>query len=133
MQNRKIGGDFMEFLKNNAKWIGLAGCILMIIGCFLPFATVKILGYSETINLGGTGALGIILIVTAIISGLVMITKKPKLSLITTIIYGLFVILNIVNASDYNSAVSYGIGLYVVLLGTIIAIVMPFFIKKQDK
>ena len=123
----------MEFLKNNAKWIGLAGCILMIIGCFLPFATVKILGYSETINLGGTGALGIILIVNAIISGLVMITKKPKLSLITTIIYGLFVILNIVNASDYNSAVSYGIGLYVVLLGTIIAIVMPFFIKKQDK
>ena len=35
----------MEFLKNNAKWIGLAGCALMIIGCFLPFATVSMCSF----------------------------------------------------------------------------------------
>ncbi|MDY6071475.1 MAG: hypothetical protein ACLUF5_04105 [Clostridia bacterium] len=123
----------MEFLKNNAKWIGLAGCALMIIGCFLPFATVSILGLSETIALSGTGALGIILIITAIISGIVMLTKKSKLSLITTIIYALFVVLNIANASEYGDAFSYGIGLYVVIIGVIIAVVMPFFKSKQDK
>ena len=123
----------MEFLKNNAKWIGLAGCALMIIGCFLPFATVSILGLSETIALSGTGALGIILIITAIISGIVMLTKKSKLSLITTIIYALFVVLNIANASEYGDAFSYCIGLYVVIIGVIIAVVMPFFKSKQDK
>ena len=123
----------MEFLKNNAKWIGLAGCALMIIGCFLPFATVSILGLSETIALSGTGALGIILIITAIISGIVMLTKKSKLSLITTIIYALFVVLNIANASEDGDAFSYGIGLYVVIIGVIIAVVMPFFKSKQDK
>lgn len=123
----------MEFLKNNAKWIGLAGCALMIIGCFLPFATVSILGLSETIALSGTGALGIILIITAIISGIVMLTKKSKLSLITTIIYALFVVLNIANASENGDAFSYGIGLYVVIIGVIIAVVMPFFKSKQDK
>lgn len=123
----------MEFLKNNAKWIGLAGCALMIIGCFLPFATVSILGLSETIALSGTGALGIILIITAIISGIVMLTKKSKLSLITTIIYALFVVLNIANASEYGDAFSYGIRLYVVIIGVIIAVVMPFFKSKQDK
>jgi len=99
---QKIGGIFYGIFKNNAKWIGLAGCALMIIGCFLPFATVSILGLSETIALSGTGALGIILIITAIISGIVMLTKKSKLSLITTIIYALFVVLNIANAREYG-------------------------------
>ena len=124
----------MDFIKKNAKWIGVAGCALMIIGCFLPFATVSLLGVSETISLFKAGTLGIILIIAAIISGVIMlVTKKPKLSLITTIISALLVILNISSAKSYSSMMKYGIGLYVVIIGLVIAIVIPFFMSKKEK
>lgn len=122
----------MDFVKKNAKWIGVAGCALILIGCFLPFATVSLFGISETISLFKSGALGIILIIAAIISGaIILLEKKPKLSLITSIISALLVILNVSNAKSYSSMMKYGIGLYVVIIGLVIAIVIPFFMSKK--
>lgn len=64
-----------------------------------------------------------------------MFTKKPKLSLITTIIAALVFALNIVSlsSSDYSSTVTYEFGLYVIIAGMIISVIMPFFTKKLLK
>ena len=119
----------MDLIKKNVKWIG---CVIILIGCILPFAKISFLGFTQTITLIKTGALGIIILITTIISGVVItFTKKPKISLITTMITALLIILNISNAKEYSSMIKYGIGLYLVIIGLLITIITPFFISKK--
>ena len=106
--------------------------MIILIGCILPFAKISFLGFTQTITLIKTGALGIIILITTIISGVVItFTKKPKISLITTMITALLIILNISNAKEYSSMIKYGIGLYLVIIGLLITIITPFFISKK--
>ena len=122
----------MDLIKKNVNWIGLIGCVIILIGCILPFAKISFLGFTQTITLIKTGALGIIILITTIISGVVItFTKKPKISLITTMITALLIILNISNAKEYSSMIKYGIGLYLVIIGLLITIITPFFISKK--
>ena len=117
----------MEFLKNNSKWLGLGGCLLTIIGCFLPYASV--LGMS--IKFASEGKDGNIVVVLLIVSAVLILLNKGKWSLIPSII-GLFIsIYDGINVSNISTLVQLEIGFYVILIGLIIAIVTPFFMKKE--
>ena len=110
--------------KNNSQYLGLGGCALAIIGCFLPFASTSILGL--TVNyIDGDGK---ILLIAMIISAVLIFLKKEKISLIPTCIGGVLFLIDAFKALT-SSYINIGIGIIVILIGLICAIVFPF-LKK---
>ena len=104
-------------------YIGLGGCLLVIIGCFLPWLTV--FGITGTWGEGD----GKIAIVLAIISGVLMFLKKEKYSLISS---GLVAILFFMSFFKIiGNRFRPGIGCYVVLIGIIGMCIYPFVNKKK--
>ena len=69
----------MEKLAKYRVFIGIGGCLLAIIGCFLPWASV--LGISVNFIDGD----GKILLVCAIVSAILIYFKKDKFSLISSV------------------------------------------------
>ena len=118
----------MEFVKQNLKYIGIAGCVLAIIGCLLPFATVSALSISQSISyIQGTD--GKIFLIVFVISAVLLFLNKEKFSLIATAIgAGIFAygVINVNNsvAGGLGSLVkfSYGVGFYLTLIGIVIAL-----------
>lgn len=119
----------MSFLRKNAKLIGLIGCLVAIIGCFLPYASV--LGIS--VKFASDGKDGIIVVVLFIISIILMLLKKEKWSLIPSILGVAINIYDGLNVSDISTLVQLEIGFYVVLVGSFVAIVAPFLTQKDEK
>ena len=104
-------------------YIGLGGCLLVIIGCFLPWITV--FGVTGTWSEGD----GIFAILLAITSGILIFLKKDKYSLISS---GLAAILFFI--SFFKIIVNRfrpGFGCYIVLLGVVAMGIYPFINKKK--
>lgn len=124
----------MDFISKNAKWIGLCGCLLAIIGCFLPYASVygvSIKFASKGVNVAVTD--GYIVLVLFIVSIALMLCHKEKWSVIPSAL-GLFVSLfDGINVKNTVSIANLEIGFYVILIGSIVAIILPFFIRKESK
>ena len=126
----------MDFIKKNRMWITLGGLALAIIACFLPFAKVSVFGYSQTINYVDGGRDGIIVIIAAIVAGVLVFLKKEKFSVIPSGIAALVTIYDIINVTKVAGGSSFGgvsisIGAILILVGLIIAIILPFI--PQDK
>lgn len=126
----------MEFIKKNRMWITLGGLALAIIACFMPFAKVSVFGYSQTINYIDGGRDGIIVIIAAIVAGVLVFLKKEKFSVIASGIGAIVTIYDIINVAKVAGGSSFGgvsisIGAILILVGIIVAIVMPFI--PQDK
>lgn len=68
----------MDFVNKNIKYIGLAGCALMIVGAFLSFATVtvSVFGISSSASFSYMDENGIYLIILAILSGVMLFVKN---------------------------------------------------------
>ncbi len=118
----------MKVLKENAKWIGLGGCVLMIIGCFLPFATVSALGLSQSVNyIDGDG---VFVVIAAVVAAILIYLKKGKLILIPSLISAAFVIYDAASGSSAASSslanVSFGIGFFLIVIGIICVSAYPF-------
>ena len=109
----------MDFLKNNKKMIGLAGCVLTILGCFLPFAST----FGISINYASGD--GIFVIVAAIVSGILIFLNKSKAVLIPSII-ATVILANTTIKMIKIDGVSLEIGFVLILIGLIAAIVYPF-------
>ena len=95
--------------KNIKNYIGLLGCIIGIIGCFLPF--ISILGINYSYIKGEGFLLSGLLIITMIL----IIIKKEKFSIIPVImslILYLFRTLSIIKYIEYLK-----VGFYIVLIG----------------
>ena len=127
----------MDFIKQNSKWIALSGLALAFIGCFLPFAKITVMGMQQSINYVDGGRDGIIVIIAAIIAAVLIFLKKEKFSSIASGIAALVTIYDMINvtkvAKGYSFAnVSIGIGAFVIVIGAIVAIAMPF-IPCDDK
>ena len=121
----------MEFIKKNRMWIALGGLALAIIACFLPFAKVSVFGYSQTINYIDGGRDGIIVIIAAAVAGLLVFLKKEKFSVIASGIGAIVTIYDIINVAKVAGGSSFGgvsisIGAILILVGLVVAIVMPF-------
>ena len=126
----------MDFIKKNRMWITLGGLALAIIACFLPFAKVSVFGISQSINYIDGGRDGIIVIIAAIVAGVLVYLKKEKFSLIASGLAALVTVYDIINVAKVAGksslgGVSISIGAILILVGLIVAIVMP--VIPQDK
>ena len=114
----------MNFLVKNRKYIGLGGCVLSIVGCFLPFASA--LGINAS-YINGDGKL---LLVAMIVSAVLIYLQKDKISLIPSAIGALIFLFSAFKVLG-TSGVSMGIGLIIILIGLICAIAYPFLNEKN--
>lgn len=105
----------------------MGGSLLCLISVFLPFLTVSLFGYSESMSLFKDGEDGVIFLITAIVIIALSMLRVNTLNIILTLIQGIFAIYETMSAkselSDYGSMVQYGAGFYLLLIGGIVALV----------
>ena len=137
----------MEFLQKNSKYLGYtgyAGCILMILGNFLPFATatVSLFGYSQSESIKFIDGDGVFVLIAAIVTAILLYFKKEKFSLIPTAIALAVTINAIVNVESElgntmgMATISYGLGLWIIIIGVILAaghVVLNHIMNKNTK
>lgn len=117
--------------------VGLLACALILIGNFLPFASVSLYGYSQSVSLMDSGKDGIIFLVAAIVTIVLIILKNDLLALIAGIITGGLGIYEILHTNSqlgsYAAFVDKGAGYYLLLIGAVLllasVIVKKFVIK----
>lgn len=121
----------MEFLKKNSKMMAWVGCLLMLIGNFLPFAKVSVtlLGTTASQSVKFIDGDGKFVIICAIAAAILIYMKKTKLTLIPTIIGLGIIIYNMINADSVVGGASYGLGkvsfgfgCWIMLIGCICAV-----------
>ena len=150
----------MEFVKKTIKYIGLVGCIVVVLATFLPFVkvTVSLFGYSSSQSVKFVDGDGVIVIVLAIIAGAMIFGKTMKNLKIFNInlekllrfwwgplvpigLATLITVYDAINVNDvagtYGSyaTISFGIGFYLILLGLIVSIASILyekFVMKVD-
>ena len=141
----------MEIIKNK-RILALVGIIGLILGCFLPYYTVSLFGYSESISLWGYWEGKIILILTLAnalfifqdfiekyiprlfnnwIGNLVQKSKNPKYALVPTILVAVFAFSLIIRLDIDTDYVDHGLGFWVLWIGIISLIGHAIFYKKQ--
>ena len=105
----------------------MGGSLLCLISVFLPFLSVSLFGYSESMSLFKDGEDGVIFLITAIVIIALSMLRVNTLNIILTLIQGIFAIYETMSAkselSDYGSMVQYGAGFYLLLIGGIVALV----------
>ncbi len=136
----------MAFIKKNIKWIALGACALIALSMFLPFATVSATVFgitaSESVTfIEGDGVIQLVLVIVAA-ALLFLNNKKAKIASIILIAVGMGIsIFDAINADSTVSEVAFGvakvslgIGFYLGLVGSIIAIAAivydTFFLNK---
>lgn len=143
----------MEVIKNK-KILALIGIIMLLLGTFLPYFTVSIFGYSQSISLWGYWEGKIVLALTLAnalfifkdwieqyvpqlfnnnVGRLVEKANNPKFSLIPTILITCFAIYMIINIDVDSEYIKYGLGFYLLWVGIISLIGHAIFYKKQDE
>lgn len=105
----------------------MGGSLFCLISVFLPFLTVSLFGYSESMTLFKDGEDGVIFLITAIVVFALSMLRVNTLNIILTLIQGIFAVYETMSAkdelSDYGSMVQYGAGFYLLLIGGIVAFV----------
>lgn len=107
----------------------MGGSLLCLISVFLPFLTVSLFGYSESMTLFKDGEDGVIFLITAIVIIALSMLRVNTLNIILTLIQGIFAIYETMSAKselsdyDFGSMVQYGAGFYLLLIGGIVAFV----------
>ena len=139
----------MEILREK-RYLGILGNALILIGLFLPIISMpeSVAKYaaavtSNTLISSGTG---IVIAILTVISLVIIFADKisalskfdnQKLTLVPTIISAIIIIMNIVNASSIMAigaalGISYGIGVWVIAIGLVLAVVYPFLYKGNS-
>ena len=112
-----------KFVKQN-NLVGLIACAVILIANFLPFASVGVMGYSQSVSLMDDGKDGIIFLALSIITAVLIFIKKDTIALITGIITGGLGIYEIIHTNSqlgvYASYVTKGAGYYLLLIGSIV-------------
>ena len=137
--------DKVLSILKNTKILGIIGAILLIIGNFFTFASVKVLWVEQSVSfIEGDG---VFVLISGIISLLIIfidfiLSKIPegklkflfelrnqKFVLVPAIISAIILFIDGRNAFDVGSA---GLGFYLLLIGVITLIIYPF-LFKEDK
>lgn len=129
----------------NSKILGIVGAILLIIGNFFSFATVKMFWVEESVSfIEGDGVFVLILGILALLIIFIdfILSKIPegklkflfklrnqKIVLIPAIISAIILFVDGSEAFEYGSA---GLGFYLLLIGVIALAIYPF-LYKGDK
>lgn len=108
----------------------MGGSLFCLISVFLPFLSVSLFGFKESMSLFKDGDDGVIFLVAAIVVIVFSLLRVDVLNIILTLIQGGFAVFEIANANqelgdlgDYSSMVNYEAGYYLLLIGGIVAFV----------
>jgi len=120
-----------EFPENKAQSSGrnkmmvIIGSILGVIGCFLPFATVSLLGFSQSITfMEGDGIIVLILSIVAIVLAVLKLERFSFIPSGIALLVTLYDSMNMASvASESYGVASMAIGAYVVILAIAVAVV----------
>lgn len=127
----------MEIIRKYIQYIGFFGCILMIIGCFLPFISVSFFGISKSAALiGGDipdyAINGWIIFIIPIVTAILIFLKKSKFVLIPNVIALILVIWNGVDIINQSSGLaSLSVGFWIIIIGIIISSLFTFIYKEN--
>ena len=139
-----VAGDFKKSV-NSAKGgmglpiiLGLAGAVVALISVFLPFVTVSIFGYSQSVSLIQSGFWGILALVCAVAAGAFAFLNGGKLSLFGLIVSAVGVLVEIIEiisikSNQLGSMYSVGIGAWLGIIGFAVAAVGCFLLMKNNK
>lgn len=117
----------------------LVGMALMILGVFLPLYKVSFFGISQSMNyfyVDGEFADGIFILILAIIMLVLHAFNKSKFACIPAILSLALLIHCYLDIKDSLSVMganigSFGIGFYMMILGTVVAGVCSFLLKEE--
>ena len=115
--------------------------VIQVIACFLPFATVSVLGFSQSITWAdGDGIFAIILAVLAVV---MVFVNKNVTYIIAMVAAAINVILIIYDGfigyaselGDYSGMVTRGAGVYIFIIGAIamVAGTVLLFVKEREQ
>lgn len=132
----------MEKVKKYSNYIGVIGCILLLLGNFLEFASLKksLLGVSQIETLKFIDGDGIIVVICAIVAFALILLKKGKWNYLTAGISAIITIYDMSNVKDKvgilgsiaDVKVNYGLGFFAILLGAVLVILYAYFYKDND-
>ncbi len=116
----------MKKIKEMSNIIGLVGCGLIILGCFLPWVTVMGISINYII---GDGQFVVGLTIVAVI---LIILKKGFWELIPTII-SCILFINTTSKMLMNVTRNFSVGFYLILIGLILTLIYPFLARKPKE
>lgn len=125
----------MNFIKKYRDIVGFIGCTIIIVSCFLPFITVSLFDLTETTNFFQRD--GKLILAILLITIILIILKKDKISLIPTVSIGFVYIQSICKIlKDFKSIENFGyinfkIGFYLIIFGILITLIYPFLPKEK--
>lgn len=125
----------MDFIKNNKRWIGIGSCVLAIIGNFLPFYSIVLLGSKR----GGISFFegdGKIAVGAFVAAAILMYLKKDFKIILGVLAIGIGITiydgLNITKiANAYYGSISLSVGFYLIIIGGLLAFLVQF-IKGEE-
>lgn len=144
-------GKIMEIIKNK-RILAIIGLVSLLLGVFLPYYTLSLLGYSDSISLWGywEGKIVFILILAnalfifsdyikkyipqlynSLLGKLIEKANNPKLSIIPTILCAAFIIYMFLDYGDASGYLDFGIGFYLLWIGIVCLVLHSIFYKKQ--
>lgn len=142
----------MEVIKYK-RILALVGIASLILGCFLPYYTVSVFGYTQSISLWGYWEGKIVLVLTLAnalfifqdfiekyvpqlfnncVGNIVQKVKNPKFALVPTILVALFAISLIVRLDVDSEYIKYGLGFYILWVGIIALVGHAIFYKNKN-
>jgi len=142
----------MEVIKNK-RILALVGIAGLILGCFLPYYTVSVFGYTQSISLWGYWEGKIVLVLTLAnalfifqdfiekyvpqlfnnwVGNIVQKAKNPKFALVPTILVAVFAISLIIRLDVDSEYIKYGLGFYILWVGIIALVGHAIFYKNKN-
>ena len=118
----------------NGLILGIIANSLIIISMFLPFISVSLFGYTQSISLSGNGNDWLFFVALALACLLFTISKKWILHLLFSIVVIIFVFIefNSVTELQVSDMVSMGVGFYVLVMAALCNLISPILIKIEN-
>lgn len=129
-----------EYLKQKTVIISLVGCILLMVGNLIPIVQISsdTIEYARTFNFIDYEGKYIVLV--AVLAILLILLEEPKYAGVPLLVSTFVLLYLVTNQSElyddcsfYESMFSWGSGLYVMLVGNVLAYVEPIWELFKSK
>lgn len=135
----------MSQIRKYSNYIGVVGCVLLLIGNFFTFFTVEgtALGVSHSKSVNFIEGDGVFIIVAAIVAAIFIYMKKGKWNYVPAFISAAIAIYDVIQANNNANSVKlgflvkievqYGIGFFMIILGAIAVAAYAFLYKEESE